>query len=49
MVKARKSEIDFDRLNKHSKELACYDVSEDNILKNIDMFFDLLNEEGLLS
>lgn len=49
LAKVRKNEIDFDRLNEHSKELAGYDVSEDKIVQNIDMFFDILNEEGLLS
>ena len=49
LVRARIDEIDTKKLREHSKELASYDVSEEKILKNIDMFFDLLNEEGLLS
>ena len=49
LVKARKNEIDINKLGEHSKELASYDVSEVAIVKKIDMFFDLLKDEGLLS
>lgn len=49
LVKARKNGIDLVRLRDHFRELASYDVSEEKILKNLDMFFDHLDENGLLS
>jgi hypothetical protein len=49
LVAARQVEIDLDRLRDHFKELAGYDVSEERILKNLDMFFARLAENGLLS
>jgi len=39
--------IDIEHLQMHSKELASYDISEIKILKNIERFIDLLNEEKL--
>ena len=47
LVRARKNEIDIERLQEHSRELASYDISEDKFVRNIERFIDLLKEENL--
>jgi hypothetical protein len=47
LVKAQKDEIDIERVQEHSKELAMYDISEDKFVGNIERFIDLLKEENL--
>ena len=47
LVKAQKDEIDIERVQEHSKELASYDISEDKFVGNIERFINLLKEENL--
>lgn len=47
LVKARKNEIDIKRIERHFKELASYDVSENRITKNLEHFINLLQKEKL--
>lgn len=47
LVKAHKDKIDIKRIEKHFKELVKYDISEDRIGKNIDIFLDKLREKKL--
>ena len=47
LVKARKDSIDIKRVEKHSKELASFDISEKRITSYIEDFLDLLKKEGL--
>jgi len=47
LVRARRDEIDPERVAEHFKELAGYDVSEERLINNIEHFMSLLREEGL--
>lgn len=47
LVKAHKENIDIKRLEKHTKELAGYDISEKRIVDNLMNFLDLLRKEKL--
>jgi hypothetical protein len=47
LVRARRDEIDLERIEKHFKELARHDVSEERLIGNIEHFMSLLREEGL--
>ena len=38
LVKAHRDKIDIKRIEKHFKDLVIYDISEDRIAKNIDIF-----------
>ncbi len=48
LVRARRKEINIDRLMSHCRELASYDISEDCIIGHIDHFMERLQEEGIL-
>jgi len=48
LVEARRDEIDINRLGKHFKELASYDISEQRLLGNIEHFLSLLEGRGSL-
>jgi len=48
LVEARRDDIDTKRLDEHCRQLASYDVSEQRILGNLEHFFSLLDERGLL-
>ncbi len=47
LIKIRRKEIDFKRLEGRFKETAKYDVSEERILKNFEHFKRLLKKENL--
>lgn len=47
LVKARKNKIDIKRIERHFKDLAVYDTSEDRITKNLEDFLDLLQKEKI--
>ena len=49
LLKSRKSEIDFVKLNKRFLETASYDISEEKMIKNWEHFLKLAKKEGLLS
>jgi len=48
LVRKRKKEIDFRRLEKRFKETASFDVSEDKVNKNFEHFLKILKKERLL-
>ncbi len=48
LVEAHKEDLDFDYLEKHSRELASYDVSEEKIKGVIDYFMEVLKEEKIV-
>ncbi len=47
LVRARRDTIDIIHLEKHFRELASYDISEDRLGQHIEHFLDLLKQEGL--
>ncbi|MCU0599481.1 MAG: hypothetical protein MUE70_09535 [Desulfobacterales bacterium] len=47
LVKAHQDIIDIKRLERHFRELARYDISENRILLNLDSFMNLLKKEKL--
>lgn len=47
LVRARKKKIDINRLEKHVRELAAYDISEKRIIERLDKFLSLLREKKL--
>ena len=47
LVKARKDNVDINRIKEHVKELASYDTSEERITQNLDHFLNLLQKEKL--
>lgn len=47
LVRARREEIDVNRLKQHVREMASYDISEESIVKNLESFLSLLREENL--
>lgn len=48
LVRAKRDEIDIERLIGHYRELASYDIASDRITKHIDYFIDHLRMENLL-
>ena len=48
LVRAKRDEIDIERLIGHYRELASYDIASDRITKHIDYFIDHLRVEDLL-
>ena len=47
LARAHRDEIDLERVEKHFKKLARYDVSGERLIGNIEHFMNLLREEGL--
>jgi len=47
LIKSKKEEIDFMKLDKRFRETASYDVSEAKILKNWEYFLGYLRREGV--
>ena len=47
LVKARKNKIDIKLFEQHFKELAIYDIAEERIIKHLEHFLNLLQEEKL--
>jgi hypothetical protein len=47
LVKALKDKIDIERLERHSRELASFDISEDRINRQIDDFLSHLKKDKL--
>ena len=47
LVKDKRDEIDIKRLESRFCETAAYDVSEDNVNKNLEHFLKILKKEGL--
>lgn len=45
LMKSRKESIDLVRVEKHTKELARYDISEKRIVQNLESFLNLVREE----
>lgn len=48
LVEAHKEYLDLEYLEKHSKELASYDVSEDKIIGVINYFMEVLKERKIV-
>ena len=48
LVKSRRKELDFKRLETRFRETAAFDISEDRINKHFDSFVNVLRKEGLL-
>lgn len=48
LVEARRGEINIEMLTHHFHELVRYDVGEDRLRPNIDLFLERLREKGLL-
>jgi hypothetical protein len=48
LLRDKKKDIDFKRLEKRFKETASFDVSEDRVNKNFEHFLMLLKKEGLV-
>ena len=49
LVRDKKKDIDFERLDKRFKETASFDVSEDKVNKNFEYFSKILKKEGLIN
>jgi len=47
LMKARRDQIDIERLLAHYRELVSYDIAEERISTHIDRFIELLREENL--
>jgi len=47
LVEKRKDSINLQRVERHFRELASYDISEERILLNLERFLNLLREEKL--
>lgn len=47
LIKAKKEDIKFKKLEKRFRETASYDISEDKVNKNLAIFLRLLKKEGL--
>ncbi len=47
LVKARREQIDIERLRDHYRELVSYDIAEERIGIHIDRFIEILREENL--
>ena len=47
LIKAKKNEIDLDLLENKFKETASYDVSEKNVLKNLEYFLKVVRKEKI--
>ncbi|MEA3489644.1 MAG: DUF6036 family nucleotidyltransferase [Candidatus Omnitrophota bacterium] len=47
LIRAKKEEIDIETLKKHFLETAGYDVSEDSIKKNFEIFLKKIKKEGI--
>jgi len=47
LMKARRDQIDIERLRDHYRELVSYDIAEERIGIHIDRFIELLREEDL--
>lgn len=47
LVKAKRDEIDIERIQEHTKELASYDISPEKVIANLERFIELLKEEKL--
>ncbi|MCX6340557.1 MAG: hypothetical protein NTX71_11675 [Candidatus Aureabacteria bacterium] len=47
LVRVKHREVDFGRLCNRYRDTAAYDVSEINVLKNLDTFIHLIRKEGL--
>jgi hypothetical protein len=47
LMKSRKEDIDFRRVEQHIKELASYDISEKRIVENLENFLNLVRKETL--
>lgn len=48
LIKIKMAEIDIEKLKEHFLETAKYDVSEDRIKKNLDVFLKRIKKEGIL-
>lgn len=47
LASAHKDIIDLERLDRHFREMAQYDISESRILGNLEVFLDLLRKESI--
>jgi len=47
LIKAKRKEIDLDKLKKRYNETASYDISETKVQRNLEVFFELMAEEGI--
>ncbi|MBU4488439.1 MAG: hypothetical protein KKI13_05175 [Candidatus Omnitrophica bacterium] len=48
LIKSRRKELDFKRLEKRFRETAAFDVSEERVNKHFDSFVNVLRKKGLL-
>lgn len=48
LIKSRRKELDFKRLETRFRETAAFDISEDRVNKHFDSFVNVLKKEGLL-
>lgn len=47
LIKSKRKELDFKRLEKRFRETAAFDILEDKVNKNFDNFIKILKKEGL--
>ena len=45
LIKSRKDSIDLTRVEQHVKELASYDISEKQIVQNLENFLSIVGKE----
>jgi hypothetical protein len=45
LIRAKKEEIDLQRLGAHFRETASYDISEEKVNKNLDKFLEIIKHE----
>ncbi len=48
LIKSKRKELDFRRLEKRFRETAAFDISEDRVNKNFDSFVKVIKKERLL-
>lgn len=48
LIKAKRKEINIERLKERYCQTASFDISEDKVNKNLKYFFKILKEEGLI-
>lgn len=49
LVKSKRDEIDLKQLDSRFRQTAAYDVSEENVNKNLEYFLKILKKEGLIN
>ena len=48
LMRAKRDEIDIEKLTARYRETASYDISDDRLLKHFDSFLDRLRKEGVI-